>query len=246
MESRTTGRPGQADEAGRPASERSPDPYRAFSAQADRAWEHEQRRADRLERHRILMLLGVGAAVVFGVFALVGSPAAVDRTSSAALGSVVLGLVALGSAALLLLGLSPPRAPSPPAGTVRDAVLRAFFSGRVRDSRPGRHEDEGTADGSAPTREVLERAADFPAPAPATISGAHRSTMRASVRAAQEVRDENERRERHLGWARSGIALGLTFLVAGGVLSLSPYAGAVLLVLGGATVLLLIWWPGSG
>lgn len=238
MDHRTTGRSGQTDgddyaSAGRPA-----DPYRAFSEQAHRAWNHEQRRADRLERNRTLVLLGIGAAVVFGVFEVVGSPTGVGRTASVALGSVALGLVALGSAALPLLGLSPRVAPSPPPGSLRNAVLRAFFSG-LRDSRSGRSTDRGAVGGGDPS-EVLDRADDFPVPAPATISGAHRSTMRASVRAAREVRDENRRRERHLGWARLGIALGLTFLLAGGVLSLSPYAGAVLLALGGGTGLWLV------
>lgn len=213
------------------------DPYRAFSDQAARLLEHEERRAERLERRLTLLLLGVGAAVTYGAFQVLDGPTAVASQPRLALGSVVLGLGFLGAAVLPLLGLAPPT-PAVPAGSHRHAVLKALFGTAARGRRAGEGDAEREGDGGEVAWGFVGDAEDLPAPAPATASRAHRSTLRSSVSAASALQEENRRRRRRIGWAGVGIALGAAFLLAGAVFSLSAYSAAVLVGLAGATGLL--------
>lgn len=237
MDDRATGRRQRPRSNGERSPRAPADPYRALSTQAARLWKHEERTAERLERRVTVLLVGVGAAVTYGAFQVLGGPTAVASQPRLALGSVVLGLVFLGAALLPLLGLAPP-APAAPAGSLRHSALRAFFgeepTGRTAGGRNG---GEGETERDL-RRAFVEEAEDLPAPAPASASRAHRSALRASAGAALEIREENRRRRRRIGWAGVGVALGASFLLAGALLSLSAYSAAVLAGLMGATGLL--------
>lgn len=142
-----------------------------------------ERRSGGLDLESALLLLASLAIVTWGTFELL-APSALPRSlHPAARGTLVLGLIAFGGAALSILGASPPE---PPASGSRlgERLRNSFFAGAS-----GGEEDD--------------------------VSGRTR-----------------------LGWARMAASIGVLLFLLTGMLSLSPYSAAVLMVIAGSASVL--------
>lgn len=145
------------------------------------------------QRQYSLLLVVSLAIVAWGTFELLESSGAASSLHPAARGSLVLGIIAFGGAALALLGVAPTRPPSG-AGTFAERSRRMFFPDADRHE-PGSDVDAAwTSRGGAGTR----------------------------------------RREIRLGWARIAASLGVLLLLLAGLLSITPYSAAALMVLAGS------------
>lgn len=150
------------------------------------------------ERPRSSLLLVVSLAIVaWGTFDVLEPSATASSLHPAGRGSLVLGIIAFGGAALALLGVAPTRPPSG-AGPLAQRCRRMFF----------RHTPERGPAGDA----------DDP----------RRSRGRPGTRGAGT----------RLGWARMATCLGVLLLLLAGLLSLTPYSAAVLMILAGSACVL--------
>lgn len=127
MSSSTSGRTDGARRAERLAPDDPDEPHRPSAANSWGGPEGSERAAGGLERRSSLLLLASLVIVAFGAFQVPGLPTLSGSVDLAARGVLVLGLVAFGAAALVLMGLSP-ESPPAPAGRLREWCRSTFFA----------------------------------------------------------------------------------------------------------------------
>lgn len=127
MSSSTSGRTDGARRAERLAPDDPDEPHRPPTVKSWGGTAGSERAAGRLERRSSLLLLASLVIVAFGAFQVPGLPTLSGSVDLAARGVLVLGLVAFGAAALILLGLSP-ESPPAPAGRPREWCRSTFFA----------------------------------------------------------------------------------------------------------------------